>query len=334
MALIKHTSFNGITSAADLVSKLGFFSQLNLSIATLDNNAAIAWSSSGSLIFGFGSDVQSKVLIFGFHILNPKLDSQFFELLNGYANSDLSLTQIYLKINSAKKLQVVAGSVVLGTSTTEVANGSKHFVEFKVFVANTGGHCTVKINGVTEISVSIVDTQGYSQSPVNYCRFMQTASSSLKIQNFYIADTTGSQHNDFLGEVVSLPVSVNGDNSIQWLNQSGGSASYTNIAETLGSPNLTDYNESATSGNKDKYTLSDVSALQVSCLTLYATMQKSDVNVLQAAIGTEVSGVAQETTLTPGINWAVYSAMFTTKDGTNAWTPADFNNALATVKVV
>lgn len=336
MAMIKHTSFNGAATVTDLTSKMGWYDYTNISIQNLDgypaiffNNVSITYS---RLRLSF-PDKAGLTLVMGFHLKITRKNIQFLELEDSAQNQQLNFA-----IDANGKLIVRLWTTVLGTSATTVADGTKRFIEIKVLIANTGS-IEVKINENVEISLSNTDTQYRSTNSVAYLMFMTGeiltgSAADMYIQNLYLLDSSGSTHNNYLGEVVSLPVTVNGDNSIQWLNQSGGVASYTNIDETIGSPNLTDYNESSVSGSIDKYTLSDVTAAAIHCLTLYATLQKSDTGAIQCNIGTDVGGNVQNQTINPGTGWATYSVMLPYKFSTSLWTPTDFNNALATVSIV
>ena len=171
-------------------------------------------------------------------------------------------------------LQVRRNVTVLGMTTgLNLVSGVWYFLEFKCFNDNTTGTYEVKINGATVLSDTGVDTRannGYD----HYDRVRLLTGSSIlnTFDDFYILDTSGSTHNDFIGECKVVTLRPNGDSSVNW-NASTGANHYGEIDETVADDDST-YVETDTSGDKDIYDYTDTSES-----TIYGAMVTSDITL-------------------------------------------------------
>ena len=84
------------------------------------------------------------------------------------------------------------------------------FIEMKAYCHNSTGWVVVRINGIEVLTANNVDTQNSTVGYYDRCRF-SSADQYTKMDHMYVADTTGSTNNDFLGPLYVLPVRPDGD---------------------------------------------------------------------------------------------------------------------------
>ena len=148
---------------------------------------------------------------------------------------------------------------VLGTSATGVLpTGAWSYVEAKVTVHDTTGSAVLRVNGVQVLNLTNVDTKDSSL----------TTAASLKLghnsaftppgignafDDVYIADTTGSVNNDFLGELTVEHLRPASDDTAQWVGSDGNSTANYDLVDEAGAYNGTDFVASSTVGQRDLY---------------------------------------------------------------------------------
>lgn len=156
-----------------------------------------------------------------------------------------------------------AGSVEnLGTTAPVLTANAWHHVEAKVFISDTVGTVEVRVNGVTVIELTGVDTKNSSNSTIDQLRpnncyhFTASAAPTLWTKDFVIWDDTGSVNNDFFGSVSVVRLSVDADDSFNWT-ASTGTTGYDLIDEV--GPDDADYVEAdSTPPAASTFTLSNL----------------------------------------------------------------------------
>jgi hypothetical protein len=150
--------------------------------------------------------------------------------------------QLTLMISAAGKLQLRRGNAtgtLLEEGTTVLAIGNWYFIELRAYIHDTAGNYEVRINEVTEMSGTSVDTQAVVGD--NTVRnvylspgdFVSNTSDFAYFDSLYIrGDATGDFAGGFLGNVLIESV-VPDDNGVyrQWT-RSTGTEDYTLIDET------------------------------------------------------------------------------------------------------
>ncbi len=135
---------------------------------------------------------------------------------------DLTTAQVTVAFNpSTKVFSVFRGSTNLGTGTYTITTGSWYYVEFLVTVDATIGVATLKVNGVTQVSLSGANTQVSANAYGNTIAFRGPTASSLtgsyQIDDIYINDGSGGVNDDFLGDMKVEGVNViDSGNYAQW----------------------------------------------------------------------------------------------------------------------
>ena len=123
------------------------------------------------------------------------------------------------------------------------------------FIVRKNGLVIMDYTGDTRSSTSITKPEmvmiagGYSGGP------------TVSFDDFYIADTSGTQNNAFLGDIEVRALAPNGNGTYSQFAGSDGN-SVDNYA-IINNTTYTDYVESSTVGQKDSYQLADLSGVNV-----------------------------------------------------------------------
>ena len=102
-----------------------------------------------------------------------------------------------------------------------LTDGNWYYLEVKIYTHPTAGSIEVRLDGVTVLNLTNVDTVfggsnqitqfGVGLFAVWYREYAATA-----IDNVYLLDTSGSSHTDFLGPVFVKAIAPNGDGAVAW----------------------------------------------------------------------------------------------------------------------
>lgn len=234
-----------------------------------------------------------------------------------------------------------ANSVSLGVSSYLLTAASWNHIEMKCSFSTTVGTVEVRVNGVTVLAVSGVNTvnsnsPGLGELSASQVSITSTPSGvSAFIDDLYAWDTTGTSNNDFMGDqkvYTDMPTADTAD--VAWT-PSTGSTRWAVIDEIP--PNSdTDYDSSSASGDRMGVTFPTLDPAIVTVASVYYTgfTKKTDagtcnVQLICASDGTEANGVDNPIT-------AVYTYRgdpFDVDPHTSApWTPAKAGAAALVVK--
>lgn len=180
--------------------------------------------------------------------------------------------QFHLEMESGSGLgvrfHIKRGSTTVATSSY-FDFGVWHYIELKVTVrTSTNGAYELRHNGVLDISGSGVNLANSGADGWNVFAFRYTSnvSTTLRYDDMYVLDGTGSKNNDFLGPSVveGLLPNANGA-TIQWTNNAGSGSNYENVDDAANAaPDETGVggtNGSDTNGQKDLYAFEDLSQI-------------------------------------------------------------------------
>jgi hypothetical protein len=241
---------------------------------------------------------------------------------------------IMLMVDSDYSLQVAStfSTSSFATVTLPVSLPPEvwNYVELKVKAHLTTGVVEVRING--SLVYSFTGKTAGTTGDITNVR-VGGANTTTYWDDCYALDTTGSDNNDFLGDVrvEHLVPNADGDSS-QWVGSDANSVN--NWQEHL-DPSF-DYVESDVVNDKDLYQLGNLPAgdIEVFGVQVVARCLKTDSGARGASLLAKLGGteVASAVTLaTSGRGRA--SAVMETKPGGGAWTPTDVNGLQAGVKV-
>lgn len=240
--------------------------------------------------------------------------------------------QLGVGINADGTLYVARGSTGISSSTAlALSLGVWYFIELKGTIHDSTGSYELRVNNVTLLSGSGVDTRNGGTG--NWTQAILGGGSSsgtdFYVDDFYVNDLGGSFNNDFLGDVrVDTKYVTAEGNSSAWT-PSTGTNNAALIDET--SPNGdTDYVSASAASTKDTYThgaaavAADVLAVQ---LNMYCTKTDAGGATLRAITRhgtTDYNG----TTQAPGVGYSYLREVLNTNPGTGAFfTQSGFDNA-------
>jgi hypothetical protein len=247
--------------------------------------------------------------------------------------------QISLRLNSTQQLVISRAGTTLATGTTVLLNNVWHYLEFKVFIADSGGTAAVRLNGVPEVSVSSADTKGQTGTGADQVRLGGTTSQSITNDwdDFYVCDDTGTVNNDFLGDVRVEAIFPNGNgNSSQLVGNDGNSTDNYLLVDEAAPNSDTDYVETATVGNKDTYAFANLTPTTgtVYAVAVYPFARKTDTGPRQIVSVARLSGTETDgPTKTLAMSYQYHGDIRESKPGGGAWTIADVNSAEFGIKV-
>lgn len=263
---------------------------------------------------------------------------------NGYGTDGQHLLSVHrdatrhltLLINDATHLLEVRrgnwNGTLLGTGVTPIAAGQWYSVEFALTTHDTTGAVLIKVNGVTDIDLSGVDTNNGGTDGINVFEL-----------NFGTASPGQSQYIDDLvlddaalpGRVAVYPMTVNADGSYEQWALSGGVDTYALLDENP--PLISDYIQSGTSAQKSSCTASHavpagatVQAVQVNVWAQLDVAGSTQFKPFVRLTGVDEAGAVKA----PDVSTVAFSHAFNSKPGGGAWSQADLANVELGVEVV
>jgi hypothetical protein len=255
---------------------------------------------------------------------------------------DAGTFQTYLRVNTDGTISWIRHSgVTLATSASALSTGTWHYIEWKVTIANSvsANTCKVRVNGVDWITLSAAtDTQNTANATANAVMVGNDAAlgHSMRIDDLYICDGTGSTNNDFLGDVMVTVLKPDGaGNSTQWTPSAG--SNWQNVDEASVDSDTT-YNSTSTAGHVDLYALENLSYTPASIKGIQwnAQVRKDDASTYDVrrvirSGGTDYTG---STVLSPNTTYANYHEILETDPATSAaWTKSGIDALQAGVKL-
>lgn len=274
------------------------------------------------------------VKIVGFHmksVSNPN-NSFIFGVCAADTSANDGANHLRVALNPTRNLVLYRGNTLLATSTAQVTLGVWNHYQIKFKVHETTGSFELKLNGTT---IAELTFSGDTANTTSATRLAWGATgNSDRITNIYIANTTGSINNDYLGEVVSKAVLLNADVSNTGFTLSTGSIAYQLLDEHAGAENDTDYITSNTATNKIEFGFEDLADAQSICgFKLHARMGKDDTGSRGAKLGVKYSGTEQQRTEILPVGLGIFNEIFETSDGaTTLFTQTTLNATTITVE--
>lgn len=222
------------------------------------------------------------------------------------------------------------GTIIASTAAGVLPAGAWSYVEVKATSHASTGTVVVRVNGIQVLSLTGQNTGG---TLIN--NFMVGHVNNTLLGNayddVYIADTTGSVNNDFIGDVIVEHLRPVADDTAQWLGSDGNSTNNYDLVDEAGAFNSADYVASATVGQRDLYTIgasSKPSAAAVAGVIAVAVAMKTDAGARGVKLDLkEGSGGTVRSSAELGLptTFGEISAVFDRKADGSAWTVADVN---------
>lgn len=245
--------------------------------------------------------------------------------------------QCWFRINQNGTISAYRGTTLLGTSAQYVPYGGFSFLEFKVVLSTTVGTIQVRFNGVLDTGLNLSGINNASAGTAvwdtaRYGPFGSTnyATADVRIDDLWLADGSGSNWNDFMGEIVATPMFPNADGFHSDFTRSTGATQYGTIDETTQNGD-TDYNSSAVAGAIDtlNFAAMSPSGAPIKGVQLLVLAKKGDAGASAHKAMTRIAGVDYE-----GTEYGMYDSYFPMRQQWGVspatgipWTEAEFNAA-------
>ena len=252
MAIRFLEGFDGLLSTAQVVRKWGFVNGTPILQASGRNSGGNA-----NLTFGWFFEIPlliaTQTVIIGAAI-NPiaprSANADLFEI--GARNSSV---QIRVRLRSSDdKLEIFRGGAAsIGESDTALITGSYTYVEIKAFIDNAVGTVEVKFDGHTVATIGPVNTQGASDAFINSLQVRGDSGGGVRIDDMYVADTSGTFNKDFLGDcrVDTLLATADDVAEFDTVFPASPTTHFSKVDETGGVDEDTTYVETPTNGDRD-----------------------------------------------------------------------------------
>ncbi len=165
-----------------------------------------------------------------------------------------------LRLSSTGQIAAGAGySTILGQTTDPVLSTDNwHYIEVKVVVHDTAGSYEIRVDGVTVLSDTNVDTRGGDEDSEIVQFKPQVVNQHL--DDIYICDTDGTTNNDFLGQVVIEGIFPGADGEASDWAPASGTDNYAMVDDTP-TDDDTSYVENNIQGDEDLYDYGNLSTI-------------------------------------------------------------------------
>jgi hypothetical protein len=139
------------------------------------------------------------------------------------------------KQNGVSELQLYrAGALVATTSGVGIGVSTWYNVQMKIKCHNTLGEYELKVDGVTVLSATGVDTRGGGDHDYHdVCVLRTFAARAPSFDDWYVCDGSGSINNDFLGVCKVVRIDPDGDDAANWATSTPSANHYENVSGTV-----------------------------------------------------------------------------------------------------
>jgi hypothetical protein len=228
-----------------------------------------------------------------------------------------------------------SGGTTIATGTTVLRTGVWHYIEIKAFQNGASGTIEVHLTGVVEIASTVGNI-----GSANFDTVLMTTGNGIIVfyDDVYVADTTGTWANDFLGDVKIATIMPSSDGAHTQFTPSTGTAHWSLVDEISASPpnGDTDYVADGVAGDIDTYGYQDVDT----AATIYAiqqTMYARKDDTLARQIANVIRQGGADTVKTARVlasTYDFYGEIYPSDPASAQWTPTNVNADEFGVKVV
>lgn len=233
----------------------------------------------------FSVSSQHATMFFGFAMaVTPAFgslpSSRFFRVLG----DNNTVVHLEFEILDTASLQVRRGSggTILGTTAPNlftVGATDFFFYEIKVVLSDTIGEVQIRVNGVTVLNLTGIDTKNGGVGTVfDSFTFSIPVTSTLVtiIDDLYVLNGAGAVNNNFIGDCSVLTRFPDGNGFYSQGTGSDGNSVDNFLLVDENPPNTTDYVEFDITGEKDTYTFTNIPSGTVFGVQQAAFAAKSD----------------------------------------------------------
>lgn len=276
----------------------------------------------------FPGDPQTTVT--GFAIQTQTLASSGANIIWSAYDANTNQRQCYLGWNASGQLQFYLGNGTALGSASSSSFPANSIIQLEIMATiGSSGSLQCRLNGnTTPILTFAGNTQSSSHAYMSEIRLECSAGGGSQnnwFSDIYMFDTNGSAPNNFLGNKRVLTLAPTADSATAGLNTFSTQPTRTTGSHYLNAntepPNTSDYNFSATSGQRESYQNGGLPAAvnNVSLVNVWAYMEIDNASPHTAGIAARSSGVDS---VGPAINVAqsftMYNQPFPTDPNTGA----------------
>lgn len=221
-----------------------------------DGGKAIEFQSGESLYYIVTTDKFDWIVGFAFQLESSGASNEIIFRFAKHGGG----THFHLSINGTDLRAHLLGSVTPDTiEASAFTTGVWYYIEVKVHIDDSTGSYDVKINEVSTLSNSSVDTDnGSSGTGVQVRWGSGTAITDIFLDDIYICDNTGAQNNDFLGDSSVVAINPSSDITTEW--GSTDTTHYTEIDDNPSDEDIT-YIETGSPSAVDLFGFENVTSL-------------------------------------------------------------------------
>lgn len=249
---------------------------------------------------------------------------------------DSGVLQMEVRPTTSSAFQVTRNGTVLATTANGIFSQNVwYYLEFKVTINNSTGSYELRMDGVTLLSATGVDTQNTANAYANELAIVGSGGSSF--DDLYLCDGTGAANNSFLGDVRVDTIFPTADTATSDFTPSTGTDNYAMVDDATPDSDST-YVASGTTGHMDLYTFGDLQSLTGSVFGVQSVIfgRKDDAGTRSVAplIKTgATTAVGADFTL--AASYAYNLQIFETNpaNSSTAWSISDVNNSEFGIKV-
>ena len=325
----------------------GFETYGSLTGSALEDELIKKWSESTGGTIATGRDGGNRLTLSGNTLLEYNPQQSIDDWVIGFAfqindsNDDLLVTFMdgqgkassnfhFRLVNADTVLRAFANSdfSTPDTSADVLTYGQWHYIEIKLNIHPTTGSYTVKVDGVTQLSNTGLETDS-GGTGANIQFWSSGVSSNVRLDDMYFCDNTGAQNNDFLGDSSVVAINPTSDVTIEW--GSTGAAHYTEIDDNP-SDEDTSYIETGSPSSVDLFDFENVTSLfgaiygiQV-CTELSSTSDATDLRVVSGVTTSDAEGT--DNTVDNDPSFITFTRIVELDPNTSsAWTLSNLNAA-------
>lgn len=275
----------------------------------------------------------SGTIIAGFAVRLGVVNAAFVSFFN------VSTLHVDLRTDINGNLYATRNGTTIGSvSSTLLLTGVWYYIELKITISDTVGVVVVKVDGITALNLSGVDTQNGITTTMTAIALGTLSTSTHAYDDMYILNTTGSApNNDFIGEKRITTIFPNGAGSSTQFTPSAGS-NYQNVDDTTSIDSDTTYNSSSTPGHIDLYAFENTitGTSTINGIQTNLTVRKDDAGTRTVRPKIRHSSTNYDgTSANLSASYTMLSEKFETNPGTGvAWTTSDVDNAEFGVELV
>lgn len=262
----------------------------------------------------------------------------FMTLANGTG------TLIALSTNGSGQIQVANRTTTLHAANSAVQVPTNVWCTFEIYVlvSNSGsatGQVIINIDGQTRLNLTSVDTSnGVNNTQVNTLTYCGGGGpSNIRWDDLYIADSTGSRNNTFVGLTKVITVFPNANGSVNNFAFTGAGNAFSAVNENP--PNGdTSYISSNNNGDVQTFVFDTIVDTSIHAVQATFSQRKDDAGFRKIQPVVRASG----TVFPSGVDFLPYGAsnyligtqiMETNPATSNSWSKSDINNDEFGIKV-